>query len=436
MKKIMGFLLCLMALLLIVPNGMAVISQGYSHSNDYYTVSYDGEGDAIVRAKLMIDNDAVNAINELNLEFPGRNIIFYDVFEESKSGKTCLRYKTEPSCAQFDKYYNCEKYEDKTVCDSWDLSGASFVRITNLTEIPTAESTVLNIKLTNTIEKGDSGAITVVYKIPKLAKNFLGAFNFQFRTVLDQKAKIVNNVRVAVNVDNNLYLKGTSAEVDYRNDFFGSAQADMMKSSIASEASSYNKFSEQIVQSRGYVKTASNLDPMESFVVKGEYSKSFMRVHIIGTIIWIIVILGLIASILFGVKKLMKKVASANVSADKKKPAVGNAGNVLTVVVTSAVQAVILTGLWFLAWFIMNNLNRWINYNYMFSGMLGFLIVILFALLILAVFFAPPIFIGIKRGILPAIATFVLCIIWLIILIVLIIVLLSLFNVVHPQVYY
>ena len=84
MRKTLPILI-VFALLILMPNASALISKGYTHSYDYYTVSYDGEGDAIVRAKLNINNNGENNIEELALEFPLGEVIVFQLSKRSRS---------------------------------------------------------------------------------------------------------------------------------------------------------------------------------------------------------------------------------------------------------------------------------------------------------------------------------------------------------------
>ena len=70
----------------------------------------------------------------------------------------------------------------------------------------------------------------------------MGAFSFTFKTIIDSNAKLIDNVRVAVNVDPNYYLKGASAEVDYREDYFGVAQLETSSLKLAGDSTYYNDF--------------------------------------------------------------------------------------------------------------------------------------------------------------------------------------------------
>jgi hypothetical protein len=398
MKKIIiGIVLAL----LIVQGAEALIATGYTHANDYYQVSYDGKGDAVVRARLVLQNTGQEELTELAFEFPSRQVVFYDVFIETKADKSCLRYKTEPVCVQYDSYYNCLEYSEQEVCDYWS-TGPGFSRIEELKETRTSDATVLIMGLSSPIKQGDSAALTIVYKLPGNAQKMAGLYRFDFKTIVDPSARLVERVRVAVNVDSGLYLKGTTSKVNYQEDYFDVLEAQELSSKLQANPAYYSEFSRSIVNSGQFVRTASNLDPWESLSVRGRYATSYFRAHM-GSILGLGILgLGILFGIVFGAVRLAKHLG---------KPKASTSGLIIGV---SAAQAVVLSLLWALAAFLLTLIREWFYYPIQTSFV--FAVGTLFALLYLAVFFGPPIVLGLRKGIVAGLITPALTLAWLLVI--------------------
>ncbi len=365
MKKTIAFLL----FVLLLSYAQGIILNGYDHSNDYYAVSFDGEGDAMVRTRLTIVNPNEQPLNNITLEFPGRNIVFYDFIEESDG---------------------------------------RISRIKDPVETAGSESTTIRLNLRYAIHEGKSGTIVAVYRIPRLGKNILGAFYYDFKTAIDPSARNVENVRVAINVQEGFKLAGEKADVDYREDYFSMEKQVAYRADLE-ESSNYQSFSRGISESKGIVKTAADLDPMESFSVKGQYSKSYLRLHLIGSIVTTLIL----AMILFFIYSNSKKI---KIKKDQFKLKKLNYSMPVSIIVTSLLQAVIMAVIWFLCSILLKNLGKIGNTDFVVA--LAIAAVLLSALTIIGIFLIPPIWFGVKKGIFEGILVFVLTIVWLILIVI------------------
>ncbi|RLG69715.1 MAG: hypothetical protein DRO07_01765 [Candidatus Iainarchaeum archaeon] len=269
--KASGFCFTLVFVLFLVSSfGNALAfppSEGYMHSADYYAVSFDGEGDAIARAKLIIENTSERPINEIVLQMPENSLIYYIVQETPDFNK--LKFSTERSADYLD----------------------------------------VKIRLANEIKEGGQASIVIIYKVPHLAKkDLLGNFNFEFKTLIDKRAILTERVRVAVNVQPGFYLKGAKSEVNYKPDFFSEMQA----AKIASESlPHYYKKYYNIEYARGLVKQAYSLDQFESFTVRGTYSENLVALYWLEILSGTTVAGAMIIAITLAAKKgsLRKKIA-------------------------------------------------------------------------------------------------------------------------------
>ncbi len=241
-------------------------SDSYIHRADYYAVSFDGEGDAIVRAKLVIENTSEKPIKELYLQMPENTKIYYIVQEMPDFNK--LKFTTE--------------------------------RL--------ADYLIVKVQLANEIKEGEQAKVVLIYKIPNLAKrDLLGNFNFEFKTLVDRKAILTEKVRVAINVQPEFYLKGAQSKVNYKPDFFSEAKAMEIGKALP-----YYKRYYDIEYAKGLVKEAYSLDQFESFSVRGSYSENLIALYLSEILLSIVIIGGIIVLVIHAVKRFCgkKKLAS------------------------------------------------------------------------------------------------------------------------------
>jgi hypothetical protein len=91
---------------------------------------------------------------------------------------------------------------------------------------------------------------------------------------------MTSDVKVSIEVQEGLYLKGKKAEVNYVPDFPVFARAGNM------EASTLKSFSDQATRETDYTKTAKFLDPYENYSVKGVYAENWFMMNLT----WIIAV--------------------------------------------------------------------------------------------------------------------------------------------------
>lgn len=288
-------LLALVVITLMLPSAFAAISTGYRHTNDYYAVTYDGEGDAIVSANLNIRNTQDKTIDVLTFELP-RDIVIYEVAQQ---GSGCLQYLQEPLCDQWDNGY-CISYMTQERCASWGSGSYERIDTEYLDEETLSDRTLLKITLPYEIEPDETAGIIISYKVNRDAWRFIN-YHFDFETIVDNNAALIENVRVSVDVQPGLHLRGKDAEVEYRQELFGMQKA---ASEQSLDSAQYSRYTSVIRQSRGFVRTSSNLDAGESFHVKGGYGKSRLALYA-GTVFWWIA--GILGTILLVVNVLKRK---------------------------------------------------------------------------------------------------------------------------------
>jgi len=198
------------------------------HTGDYYTVSLDGEGDAVVRAKLNIENLSKQSVSELRLEFPERTTVF----------RALQNGESEP--LDFETEYG-------------------------------SEQTIVTLELGSRILPNKGTYIVLLYKSSEIAEpDFIGNLNFDFKTIVDRQAVLTEKARVAVSMQPGFFLKGAMPEIDYKPDFV--AESFTMKAA-SMPAEEFRRYYDEIEYAKGHaVHEAFNLDAFESFHVKGAYN--------------------------------------------------------------------------------------------------------------------------------------------------------------------
>lgn len=329
---VMGMLVVVL-LTYFVSLAEARTSDGYIHNNHWYAVSYDGEGDAIVRAKISLENTLREDLDYLVFEVPGHITVYRIVEEKGFCGPQPLyqdyRVIEEPAYYEPSYYGGC--VNGNTSLDyNKDYSSSS---------------TFLRFRLANPLKEGERTSITLLYKIPGSAEKGLGKYDFDFKTIIDSKAILVEKVRVAVSVAPGYYLNEGGGEVDYRKDFFsaGMAQEAASKSIAAPE---YMDYSRNIEYAQGYVEQASNLDAWESFHVKGSYSGSWVYMNLLKLLVGAIALAGLA----FVSRTALRKALSLSSSRNKRSVASALSGNAAgRIIATGFLCAIGLVLLYFIA---------------------------------------------------------------------------------------
>ena len=412
MKKYV--LLILIAVLLTVMQmhaASAAQSDGYIHTNHFYAVSFDGEGDAIVRAQIDIENTLGQAISKVDLEIPGQAVIYRAVQEPYYN----YQYPYYP--------YGMEQpYPDYYPYPAPQEYGHPIEYEKTLT----SDSTLLTLNLWNPVQRGGSTTVVLFYKIPRYAeKDVLGNHQFDFKTIIDRQAILVQNMRVAVNVAEGQFLKGGEAKVDYRPNTGFMGEAAMTSAASADVASpEYRQSYYQIRYAEGLVKTASNLDSFESFHVKGTYGENWPLVNWTDVAVWLAAAALVLAGIALGAKRAAAALKGGKAGAMKLDT--GSYEGIALISFASSVAVIVAVAV---AMFLAGNVS---NLSYGLQW-LSIAIAMLGLLAAAAGIFLPALYVASKEGMVKGALTFLLTIGFLIALGV---ILAILFSIIFPPVVY
>lgn len=378
-KKLMSIIVFLVLMLPLVASTEAM-TMPYPYpgsglqNNQYYTVVFDEEKEATVLAKLEFQNTDKNLMRNVVLEFPEQVQIINAVQE--------IRVPRDK--------YGGWNYEYKTININRLLSSYNF-------------------NLDQPIEEQESATIIIYYKARGHVDKNLGVYEFNFETIKSDYH--INNVQVAINVQDELHLKDVEGDVNYVDNFFPTGK--MYGETMAMEMSSY---SGRIGHYGGITKHASGLDPFESFSVSGEYAKSKFWLNrwawLTGLVISSVILLSLVYMVRSLFRSNRRTVSREDIDdrrnlKDKKdlrdrKESHKRAYEIREdrsnkhkeILLSGFISALIPMITVSLSLWLMDNLRHWMDYRS--ADMAGLLIGFVAFIVVLASLVLPPIYVGKK----------------------------------------
>lgn len=361
---------------------------GQKHS---YSVVFRGNGEAITYAKIVVPNREEQALSEFSFEIPKINpseIIMYQM----KLPKECVRYNyTDPNNP-------CVEYRDPDYGQDYYYYGSG--QTAEYTKIKYTQSgNIYNLTLPNSVEPSKSTAIIISYAAKGYVDNSFGLYNFNFETIRVNSR--IQSVRVSVDVDSDLLLKGKQSSVNYNEGVEAMPMAKLGDSSAISSRE-LDRVVSNIGVSGALIKESKSLSPNESFNVRGEYAKNWFRLYLNETIIAVLVIIVIIILIYLISKYINSKPkdnsTETKLSQDKANNIVNkNSVNLFTLTnVLLSLGSVIFIIIVSIIIRIFNQYNSWQSFLYdpTFSSLISVITTLLYGLILLA----PAIMIGLRRG--------------------------------------
>ena len=375
-----------------------------------YSVTFRGNGEAVVSLKVIFTNKDDKALSALDLRIPKvepKELAVYQVIREP----VCIRYRTpqyDPATGRYSNSQICEEYQEP------DYYGYYYNAKYQKAKFD-YEGDTLSINLPQTIKANKSGSFFVYFRAFGYAKkNLFGAYKFKFETLKAEDS--IRNLQVGISTDSDLVLRGAKGEVNYR--FEEPELMGFAAGAAPAKSAAIDSFYSQIGQ--GVVtKTASNLSALESYSVDGAYASNRVKLYAKELLIALIILL-FFALIFIAVAKVLIKKLGARGQAEV---AVKKAGNE-KVTPTQPVSLILATaGVGFISAFLIavytalvifmgEKLNDIFNYSFQ-PVFILFLIIISFCVYTLFLF-APAIYIGAKKGIGWGVAALISTILWLI----------------------
>ena len=322
-----------MVLCLVFSMNLASFADARTLGNEqYYTVYLDEEGDAIVMAQLTFHNAAAEDLDVVVLEVPGQ-IDVVNLIQE-----VTIRIEDE---SYWHGYYETTEYRHLAI-KTERLS----------------ESTLLTVTFDESVSSQERGSIWLYYKVPELATENVGLYDFAFTTI--KTAFDTQYVRVNAEAINGLVMKDVKSDVNYQEEHFTSSAAI---ADIVMEPEAYNTLQEDMMHKSypggyygGLIREAHGLDPYESFVVSGEYATSEFRLHLVRNIF------------LIGIAALTLGVGGVGIRQSLKTKRKGNSKRYTHGMIHSAVAGLIVALFVTCSIWLSNNLYQWISWEY--SGIL------------------------------------------------------------------
>ena len=383
---------------LVLPPDQDIVPFGQNHA---YTVTFRGNGEAIVNFRTSFYNSGKSNLSTLSFNSKteiGGNISAYQLIREPQ----CRRYDYSNNQPQ-----TCLEYEEPDYFNTYWYGKTSYLKA----EVA-QNGDQIAITLPAPVAPGKSGSIVMYYLSNQLAsKSFLGTFDYKFETLASEDQ--IKNLQVGVTTDSNLYLKGADSQVQYRDVVSTDATQKLM--AAGSENISNSQFDSyyQQIGSGQIIESATYLQPTETFTVHGSYADSQLKLYSRDILTWSLVVLVLILLIIFSVFFVIKKLKTQN-EAEKNSNAEKNPKISIAYLVTGSFIASFLTAGYTIGIFIISSAMSMRYYSNLNPLVMLFLVVLSFGVYPLLLFGA-SLFVGIKRGVWWGLGTFAMTIFWMMI---------------------
>lgn len=350
-----------------------------------YSVLFRGNGDAVVSMRATFTNEEEGATNIVSFRIPR--------VEPRRVSASQIISDQEPNYYQ---WYGQTKYQKAKT----EFTGNT-----------------LTVTLPQSVKPTKSGSVLIVFSATGYAKkNIFGAYNYTFETFKVENVS-VSKATVGVSVDSDLVLAGAKGTVNYRFN-----EADTMSMAAGAEKMAVTSPQlDQMYSQTGYgtlTKSTSNLEPLESYTLKGSFADNILRLYANGILIGLGIFIATVVLFIF---------LGRNIPPSSATIILPIGGSFLS----AALIAVYTAGLFLLR----TTIQHVVSYEMV--GVVFILVTIISIGIYGFLLIAPAILVGIRRGIAWGLGTFGLTILFLVINAVIMIVLLMLFygNGNQPPIY-
>lgn len=374
-----------------------------------YSILFRGNGDAVVSMRAAFTNDKETASNTVTLRIPRvdpRRINAFQILREPD----CVRYKEyspndtpgQPACLQYQepnyyRNYGATKYQKASTLLTGDT---------------------LTITIPQSIGPTKTGSVLVVFSAAGYAKkNIFGGYDYTFETLKTEDSAIAS-ISLGISVDTDLHLAGATGNVNYR---FSDTEV-MSMSARSNKAAMTSPQMDQMYNQLGYgmiTKTASRLEPLESYTVKGRYADSLIKLYAKGISIGLVAFVGGLALLFF-----LGKAALSALTKSQPKGLSSTPTDSIILLGGSFLSTVLIAGYTAGLFFLRNTIQQVVSYQ-----LVG-VVLILATVISIGVYglllMTPAIIVGIRRGVTWGLGTLGLTVFFLIINTVILVVVLTL----------
>lgn len=419
MKKLVFALFCLFFLILpktfanaqktsivkpITPPSTVPSYFGQEHA---YSVTLRGNGEAVVFLKAMFSNTNSLPLSEL----------FFRVMKVNPTDVMAFQVLLQPRCIQYGEravgidlagrpnlQIPCLQYQEPDYFSYW--REAKYQKAS----VEYRGDTII-LTLPQPVKENATGGILLYYRAMGYAKKQLfGSYDFSFETL-----KIEDKIRklmVGISTDSDLVIRGAKASVNYR----FTEPISELKSAMAESTPVANRELDALTNQIGYgaiTKTASNLASLESYSVKGSFADSSFKLYAKEMMIAIAVFLVIALIIGLGIRKIIQVINSKNDKMSIKSSSENfssSASGILAVFGLSFLSSFFLCII-IICIILVNGFLRTTLQDIKLP--LSLLIALLGISLCLISCVGPAFYLGVRRGLLWGVSTFILTILWL-----------------------
>lgn len=392
LKKLTSLSILLLSIFVGGYNLVSAQSELLFGQKHFYSVVFRGNDEAVTYAKLVITNPGDTPLTEFSFEIPNVEPTELAVYQ-MKLPQRCTQYdyKASPQV--------CLQYSDPDYSTGYYYGG--YGNSTGQTEYQvihyTKSGNLYKLTLPTAIDPYKTSALIISYAAKGYVKNSMGLHTFNFETI--KVPSRIEQIRVSVDVDSDLLMKGKKSSVNYGGIAQGGAVPVPNAMAISSVA--MDKTVSNIGGYGALVKESKNLSPNESFNVRGEYATSWFRLYLSSILLSILIVVLIFVGIYFVSKLLKRYLEKSNPTGENTTPSTSTQeptkSSSLFSVVNGAVSfasVLMVIGLTYLIQFLLESrILGSIN-----SAVLGIVMFITVILLYVLVIFGPAIIVAIKHG--------------------------------------
>lgn len=367
-----------------------------------YTVTFRGNGEAHVVLKVAFTNSAEATSSAVFFNAPTaepKDLVAYQVIREGQ----CIVYKPDTPATIATSIPECATYDEPNYFEPYYYGNVEYKKAS-----VALDPKGISVLLPESISPEKSGSILLFYTSPfYTSKTFFGAYKFNFETLKVDAP--IRSLQVGINTDTNMNIKGVTSEVQYKDIYSPSLAMEEFSKGYSTDSTS--RFFSQIGTGR-LIKNAYELQPNETYTVTGMYAKSWWSLYSMEVIIGIAVLLVFGIIIIVLVRKLYGKLVHTVKNESSEESVPKNKQNVLVLLGISFISSFLIAGFSAFQFFVVVLIERqyYDSTITIFIGLVLFLVAILIYGLL---FVGPPLFVGLKKGTMWGIGTFVATLCWL-----------------------